>query len=152
MSTYLYLECLDHDPVISSYWQGEVGQHLSDLKNVRGYIANRDALLKAHELDCDPSETWARTATYFFAMHPKCNIGIRDEYGAAYPVSEDAQAVTDGLLSELARYLPPLGYTGTNRDWTLSGGGLTFTHPETYDEIVGTERFKYQPINYSVGE
>ena len=40
MSTYVYLECLDHDPPLRS--DGEVGQHLYDLPDIRKYIAQRD--------------------------------------------------------------------------------------------------------------
>lgn len=81
MSTYLYLECQNHDPPISSYWQnGEVGQHLSDLKDVQGYLANRESMVKAHELDAEFSR-YANTAAYFFAAHPNCEIKIVDEYG-----------------------------------------------------------------------
>lgn len=85
MSTYLYLQCIDHDPPISS--NGEVGQHLSDLPAVIKLIANREALLKAHELECDPADRWALTAVYFFAQHPKCHIRIVDEYDKQHPHS-----------------------------------------------------------------
>lgn len=41
MSTYLYLECQDHNPPLSSH--GEVGEYLSDLPRIRREIAQRDA-------------------------------------------------------------------------------------------------------------
>lgn len=95
MSTYLYLECLDHDPVISSYWLGEVGQHLSDLPDIQGYIAKRDELVHLYGMDNITVESsWARTAMYFFSQHPKCRIGIRDEYGHAHPTIPGALAIS----------------------------------------------------------
>lgn len=43
MSTYLYLECLDHDPPLRA--DGESGQHLDDLPQLRADIAARDGLV-----------------------------------------------------------------------------------------------------------
>lgn len=41
MSTYIYLLCRDHNPAIQA--DGESGQHLTDLPQLRQDIANRDA-------------------------------------------------------------------------------------------------------------
>ena len=92
MSNHLYLVCLDHTPHISSWRMGDVGSHLSDLPAAQELIASRDALLKLHEQDVVPGYP-AATAMYFFAEHPKCHIGIRDEYGRHHP------ALAGGIVS-----------------------------------------------------
>lgn len=81
MSTWLYLECMDHDPPIRA--DSESGQHLSDLPQIRGDIAMRDKLVELYELTERewPSEHWRRNTVSFLAQHPKCHIRIRDEYG-----------------------------------------------------------------------
>lgn len=89
MSNYLYLVCNDHDPVIDSYWIGEVGQHLNDIVQVRKDIARRDKLVELYqEDDITFDNTWTRTAAMFFTQHPKCRITIRDETGTVYPAVE----------------------------------------------------------------
>lgn len=91
MSTWLYLECLDHDPPLQS--PDEVGQHLYDLPTIRAWLArDRDTLP-------DPLTLWNPTtggADYFGAHtvafltdHPTCRIGIHDEYGQDYPIKEE---------------------------------------------------------------
>ena len=86
MSTYLYLECLDHDPPLRS--DGEVGQHLRDLPDIRRDIANRAAIVAAGEADLWPDygHHFRHNAELFLCRHPKCRIGIRDEYGDVHPV------------------------------------------------------------------
>jgi hypothetical protein len=92
MSTYLYLECLTHDPIISSYWIGEVGQHLSDLDSVRANIAQRDQLAAIWSRgDVDFQDGWTRTAAVFFSQHPRCSIGIRDELGVSPPLEVNSE-------------------------------------------------------------
>jgi hypothetical protein len=92
MSTYMYLECLDHDPPILS--ADEVGQHTYDLENIRAYVANRELYLSQQELEnklgtyIDYGTSWANTAARFLIQHPKCNIGIRDEYGRDYALHD----------------------------------------------------------------
>lgn len=89
MSNHLYLLCLDHTPPISSWRMGDVGNHLSDLPKAQQYIANRELYLQLWErhdfVQLDDSK--ANTAMYFFADHPNCNIGIRDEYGRHHPAA-----------------------------------------------------------------
>ena len=88
MSTYLYLECLDHDPPLSS--NDEVGQHLYDLPRIRREIADRELFVKMAESGLD--YTWDRyftgNAARFLVQHPHCRIGIRDEYRREHPVEE----------------------------------------------------------------
>jgi hypothetical protein len=88
VSTYLYLECLDHDPVLTA--PEESGQHLYNLPQIQADIANRVALVSAvQELDLDGGDYFRRRTIWFLSQHPKCRIGIRDEYGAAYPIEGD---------------------------------------------------------------
>lgn len=91
MSTYLYLECQDHDPPLLS--NGEVGQHLIDLQTIRADIANRDlfiANLKAN-LDVDYGHHFRNNAARFLCQHPKCHIAIWDEYGKYHSIKDDDQ-------------------------------------------------------------
>ena len=64
MSTWLYLECLDHDPPLTA--DEEPGQHLYDL-----VVNSRD--------DIWPSDYFRVHAARFLAQHLKCRIGILDE-------------------------------------------------------------------------
>ena len=88
MSTYLYLECLDHDPPLRS--QGESGQHLYDLADIRADIADRDALVSlATRLGYLDLGHWFRNnSAAFLTAHPRCRIGIRDEYGNEHQITE----------------------------------------------------------------
>ena len=91
MSTYIYLLCRDHSPVIQA--DGESGQHLSDLPQLRQDIANRDAIVHAlQELDLYPYDSSYRCNTArFLAAHPRCHLGIVDEYGREHPIEEEAK-------------------------------------------------------------
>ena len=62
MSTWIYLECADHDPPISA--DGESGQHLYDLPDIREDIRRRaewtperlvTLSMKAMSSSCAPS-------------------------------------------------------------------------------------------------
>ena len=88
MSTYIYLLCRDHSPVIRA--DGESGRHLDDLPQLRQDIANRDAIV--HALHRYPSGSRYRhnTAT-FLAAHPHCHLGIVDEYGREHPIEEESE-------------------------------------------------------------
>jgi hypothetical protein len=90
MSTYVYLECLDHDPPLRS--EDEVGQHLSDLPRIRDELARRDELVAewSKERALPFVWSWPNNAARFLAGHPRCRISIRDEYGVEHPVVEDA--------------------------------------------------------------
>ena len=92
MSTYLYLECADHNPPLLS--DGEVGQHLYSLPRIRREIAERNLLaaLAKSEIEHSYDSHFTSTAARFFAQHPHCRIGIRDEYGTEYPIAEDSNA------------------------------------------------------------
>ena len=89
MSTYLYLECLDHSPPLQA--DGESGQHLYDLPTIRDDIAKREQIVEAWKGEWTHGDHFRRNTARFLADHPSCQIGIRDEYGhdqTAPPVAE----------------------------------------------------------------
>lgn len=96
MSTYVYLVCLDHEPPIIA--SEESGQHLSDLPRIRAEIADRenvaDAEARYDTFHCgwDMDAYWRANSAKFLAAHPKCRIGIRDEYGDNHPTEEEPHA------------------------------------------------------------
>lgn len=84
MSTWLYLQCEDHDPPLRSE---DVGQHLYDLPDIRRHIARRD--IYAEMEDGDPirfTHHFGNNAYDFLVAHPRCTIGIVDELGREHPV------------------------------------------------------------------
>ena len=87
MSTYIYLICRDHSP------DDESGRHLSDLPQLREDIANRDVIVHALEvLDFHPHDSSYRCNTArFLAAHPRCHLGIVDEYGREHPIEEESE-------------------------------------------------------------
>ena len=87
MSTYIYLICRDHSPVIQA--DDESGQHLSDLPQLREDIANRDVIVQA--LDFYPADRYRRNTARFLAAHPRCHLGIVDEYGREHPTEEESE-------------------------------------------------------------
>ena len=90
MSTYIYLLCRDHSPVIQA--DGESGQHLYDLPQLRQDIANRDVIVHALQaLDFHPDDSYRRNTARFLASHPRCHLGIVDEYGREHPIEEESE-------------------------------------------------------------
>jgi hypothetical protein len=92
MSTWLYLQCLDHDPVITS--DGESGQHLTDLPEIRADIAMRAAyaamspdMLYGDDFGWSVLHHFRRNTIRFLRSHPRCRICIRSEYGIEYPIA-----------------------------------------------------------------
>lgn len=85
MSTWVYLECRDHNPPLMA--DAESGQHLYDLDQIRADIANRDALIAANNDGMEVTDYFRRHTLRFLAAHPKCDIGIRDEYGTEHPTT-----------------------------------------------------------------
>ena len=88
MSTTFYLECLDHDPVLSS---DEVGQHSYNLPTIRSDISNRELFSSLANADLWPDwgHHFRSNAISFLIRHPHCRIGIRDEYGKDYPLVDE---------------------------------------------------------------
>lgn len=78
MSTYLYLTCLSHNPPLRAPYEGESGQHLSDLPQIQLDLANR--YRNASDEDADLGYFRNNTAR-FLRSHPLCNLGVEDEYG-----------------------------------------------------------------------
>lgn len=90
MSTYLYLECRDHAPVLRA--DDESGQHLYDLPQIRADIVDRDAIVAGYLDDRGPAEHFRRNTAAFLAAHRSCELGIRDEYGRPYDLADTSGA------------------------------------------------------------
>ena len=97
MSTYIYLVCLDHDPPLIA--EEESGQHFYDLPRIRGEIKNREEIVRVYDdrYDLRYKSDWGEKSieayfrirsARFLSRHPKCHIGIRDEYGRDYQLYE----------------------------------------------------------------
>ena len=88
MSTYIYLECLDHDPPVTS--DGEVGQHLYDLSDVRKMIANKEVIIEFMKVmdNFQWDSHFDSNTARFLRDHPKCKIAIYSEYGDYYSIEE----------------------------------------------------------------
>lgn len=130
MSTYLYLECRDHHPHVSS--DGEVGQHLYDLPDIRKAIAHRDLLIAVGKagFEVDFVHHFVNNTVRFLCQHPNCTIAIRDEYGNDHPVVEAPPvdprvAVVQGAVSSRSRNR--LFLTRMLRDFSRLSGFLS-TH------------------------
>lgn len=89
MSTYMYLECLDHDPPLRA--EDESGQHLYDLKQLRADIASREAIVEAWDLNIQPADYFRVHTARFLVGHRKCRLGIVDEYGKRHSIEEEAE-------------------------------------------------------------
>ena len=86
MSTYLYLECLDHTPSLCS--DGEVGQHLYDLPRICAEVRDRAAFVAIAEHEPNYGSHFTNNAARFFRSHERCVIEIFDEYGRRYPLND----------------------------------------------------------------
>lgn len=59
-----------------------MGGHTYDLPQIRADIASRAVIVAAFDIGLHDVTDWRRrNAATFFATHPNCRIGIRDEYG-----------------------------------------------------------------------
>lgn len=96
MSHYLYYVCLSHDPGEES---GEAGHNLSQLNEMRADLARRDEIVDViakierddEMIGADFYEDRVRTRRYFLYHHPRCEIGIRDQYGKWYDVEGESE-------------------------------------------------------------
>ena len=86
MSTWLYLECADHDPPITA--DEESGQHLYDLTNIRADLRNRELIVANTKNGDWPTDYYRVHTARFLAQHPKCRIVIRDEYDNLHRTGE----------------------------------------------------------------
>ena len=89
MSTYIHLQCLSHHPPLVA--EGESGQHLYDLPQLREDIANRTLIVAALSVDCWPEERFRRNTAVFLREHPTCLLGITDEYGKDHPLVAEGE-------------------------------------------------------------
>lgn len=88
MSTYWYLECLDHDPPLTS--EDEVEQHTEGLEAIDALVARRQEIT---EEEAQPtgiirpaSDYFASNAARFLRQHPKCSLRYVSEYGHYRPI------------------------------------------------------------------
>lgn len=97
MSTYVYLECQNHEPPLRA--SEESGQHLHDLPQIRRDIADRDVLVRLYaESDwLDLGDYFRNNTIRFLAEHPRCDLGIRDEYGEAHSTAEPQPAADEEM-------------------------------------------------------
>ena len=166
MSTYLYLRCSAHEPPLLSV--DEVGQHLSDLDRVSGWIAERDTLVAGHR-DHTPGDYFLAHAVSFLAAHPHCEVDVVDEYGRTHPIEPVAPPVGT------TRVLVPMLCGGRERmrnAWQQAPGSHNLTtdariivdatscvavSTSALDELVvladlaGTTRTLYLAVNQRVG-
>ena len=128
MSTYLYLECLNHAPALRS--EDESGQHLYDLPQIQTDVANRGNWCALSDDDWDYAEPgfhfFRRNTIRFLRAHPLCSIGVRDEYGVVHPIiadgSEPASAVQQPRTGAVSDGQGSDGETGTEQ--AENAGGL----------------------------
>lgn len=82
MSTYWYFECLDHDPPLRS--EDEFTQHTDDaaFKRALELAGSRDGITSPWAGEWyDTGDYFERHARRFLVAHPKCRLGIVNEYG-----------------------------------------------------------------------
>lgn len=87
MSTWIYLVCTDHTPPIRA--EGESGQHLYDLPQLRRDLAERERIVGMFDDEFGATEWLGRftlNTWRFLRQHPECSIEIRDEYGDLHPI------------------------------------------------------------------
>ena len=92
MSTWIYLQCDSHTPPLSS--DGEVGQHLYDLPDIRRHIKNRELYryMAGQDLMIDTQGNhYAGNAFRFLNSHPDCDVSICAEYGRPHPLEPEAK-------------------------------------------------------------
>lgn len=90
MSTYIYLQCLDHEPPLVA--DDESGQHLRDLDRIREDIRNRESLVAAVDEygNTTVDDYFGKHSQKFLTVHKNCSIGIVDEDGVEYAVEKVA--------------------------------------------------------------
>ena len=70
---------MEHEPYLVS--QDESGQHLYDLPQLQADYANRDRVAEMWNDEWRPDAYFRRATARFFATHPVCTLGCKDEYG-----------------------------------------------------------------------
>lgn len=89
MSTYLYLQCIAHDPPITA--SAESGQHLYDLDRLREELAHREVYAKASKAGATFNDQYTNATAHFLSEHPLCPLKIVDEYGTFHPIVKDEE-------------------------------------------------------------
>lgn len=83
MSTWWYIECLDHDPAIRS--TDEIAQHDHNLPTIREVVRRRRSLTEqdavSTEYTGDLEDYFRTNAARFLIQHPKCRLQFINEYG-----------------------------------------------------------------------
>ena len=87
MSTYYYVACTDHDPVLIA--DDESGQHSYDLPDIRADIADREALVRIWRSGVGDLGYFRNNTVRFLAKHPTCALAIIDEYNQHHPLVEE---------------------------------------------------------------
>jgi len=80
----MYLTCMDHDPPLLA--DDESGQHHYDLPRIWREIENREEVAnRMHDNWTNIEEYFESRSAKFLAAHPRCDIGVTDEYGVRHP-------------------------------------------------------------------
>lgn len=87
MSTYIYLQCIAHDPPITAH--AESGQHLYDLDRLRDELVSRDVYVKAVKAGANFNDQYTNATAHFLSEHPLCPLKIVDEYGVYHPAIKE---------------------------------------------------------------
>ena len=85
MSTWWYLECMDHTPSLRS--DDEVEQHTYGLPAIRELIAERGNT-RAMGLIRDNGEYFQRNTARFLIRHPNCPLRLVNEYGGVEAIED----------------------------------------------------------------
>lgn len=91
MSTWIYLVCTDHTPPICA--EGESGQHLYDLPQLRRDLAERERIAGMSDGEFDMTyrglpDRFTANTWQFLRQHPECSIEIQDEYDRVHPIED----------------------------------------------------------------
>ena len=92
MSTYWYLECLDHDPPIIS--DMEFTQHTNDdaFRAAIDLANSRPIGSKDFTYNDSLRDYFDGNARRFLIQHPSCRLGLVNEYDKRQPLPEKEQS------------------------------------------------------------
>lgn len=79
MSTWMYLQCEDHNPPLRA--EGESGQHWYDVPQIIADVADRAALLSAIDSGMTVDDYFRRHTFRFLGAHRDCRVTLWTEYG-----------------------------------------------------------------------
>lgn len=79
MSTWMYLQCEDHNPPLRA--ESESGQHWYDVPQIIADLRDRTALLSAIDSGMTVDDYFRRHTFQFLASHRYCHITLWTEYG-----------------------------------------------------------------------